>query len=35
MFIHANPWWSMAIFAVDMLIIYGLAAYGGARLRLR
>ena len=32
-FAHANPWWSMAVFAVDMLIIYGLAAYGGARLR--
>lgn len=35
MFVHANPWWSMAIFAVDMLVIYGLAAYGGRRLRVR
>lgn len=34
MFIHANPWWSMAMFAVDILVIYGLAAYAGARLRL-
>jgi hypothetical protein len=33
MFIHANPWWSMAMFAVDILVIYGLAAYAGARLR--
>ena len=33
MFLHANPWWSMAMFAVDILIIYGLAVYGGARLR--
>lgn len=23
------PFWSLAIFAVDILIIYGLAAYGG------
>jgi hypothetical protein len=35
MFVHANPWWSMAVFAIDMLIIYGLAVYGGARLRVR
>ncbi len=35
MFVHANPWWSMAMFAVDILIIYGLAAYAGARLRLQ
>ena len=25
------PFWSLAIFAIDILIIYGLAAYGGAR----
>src|SRR4051812_33712195 len=25
----AYPFWSLAIFAVDVLIIYGLAAYGG------
>lgn len=25
----AYPFWSLAIFAIDILIIYGLAAYGG------
>ena len=29
--IPAYPWWSLAIFAVDIMIIYGLAAYGGQR----
>ena len=29
--IPAYPFWSLAIFAVDILIIYGLAAYGGQR----
>lgn len=33
LFVHANPWWAMAMFAVDILIIYGLAVYAGARLR--
>jgi hypothetical protein len=28
-FISAFPLWSLAIFAIDVLIIYGLAAYGG------
>ena len=32
-FMPANPWWGLAMFAVDILIIYGLVAYGGARLR--
>jgi hypothetical protein len=32
-FVPAYPWWSLAMFAVDILIIYGLAVYGGARLR--
>jgi hypothetical protein len=32
-FVSAYPWWSMAMFAVDILIIYGLAVYGGAKLR--
>ena len=32
-FVHANPWWAAAIFAVDVLVIYGLAVYGGSRLR--
>jgi hypothetical protein len=27
--IPAYPFWSLAIFAVDILIIYGLTAYGG------
>jgi hypothetical protein len=29
--IPAYPFWSLTIFAVDVLIIYGLAAYGGQR----
>jgi hypothetical protein len=29
--IPAYPFWGLAIFAVDILIIYGLAAYGGDR----
>ena len=32
MSIPAYPLWSLAIFAVDILIIYGLATYGGKRL---
>ena len=32
-FAPAYPWWSIAMFSVDILIIYGLVAYGGARLR--
>ena len=35
MFVHANPWWAVAMFTIDMLVIYGLAAYGGSRLRTR
>jgi hypothetical protein len=27
----AYPFWSLAVFAIDVLIIYGLAAYGGQR----
>jgi hypothetical protein len=34
LFVPAYPWWSIAIFAVDVLIIYALAAYGGRRARL-
>jgi hypothetical protein len=33
MFVPAYPWWAIAMFSVDVLIIYGLAAYGGHRLR--
>ena len=32
-FLPAFPLWAMAIFAVDILIIYGLTAYGGKRLK--
>jgi len=35
MSIPAYPLWSLAIFAVDILIIYGLAAYGGKRLAIQ
>jgi hypothetical protein len=33
MFIQAYPFWSLAIFSVDILIIYALAVYGGSKLR--
>ena len=33
MFIPVYPWWGIAMFAVDLLIIYALAVYGGARLK--
>jgi hypothetical protein len=29
--IPSYPFWSLAIFAIDIMIIYGLAAYGGQR----
>jgi hypothetical protein len=32
-FVPAYPWWSLAMFTVDLLIIYALAVYGGKRLR--
>jgi len=32
-FVPAYPWWALAMFSIDVLIIYGLAVYGGARLR--
>jgi hypothetical protein len=32
-YLPAFPLWSMAIFAVDILIIYGLAVYGGKQLK--
>jgi hypothetical protein len=31
--IPAYPFWSLAVFTIDILIIYGLAAYGGGRRR--
>lgn len=30
--IPGYPFWSLAVFGVDLLIIYGLAAYGGRRM---
>ena len=33
MMVQAYPWWSVAVFAVDVLVIYALAVYGGSRLR--
>ncbi len=32
--IPAYPFWALCVFAIDILIIYGLAAYGGQRLSL-
>jgi hypothetical protein len=29
MFVQAYPFWSMIVFAADVLVIYGLAVYGG------
>ena len=31
MFIQAYPWWSLVVFACDVLVIYALAVYGGKR----
>jgi hypothetical protein len=33
LFVQAYPWWSVAAFATDVVIIYALAAYAGPRLR--
>lgn len=33
LFVPAYPWWAMAAFSVDVLIIYALAVHGGARLQ--
>jgi len=33
MFLPAYPFWALAMFTVDMLIIYALAVYGGHKLR--
>ena len=32
-FLPAYPFWALSMFTVDMLIIYGLAVYGGPQLR--
>jgi hypothetical protein len=29
LFIPAYPWWSLSIFALDILVLYGLVAHGG------
>jgi hypothetical protein len=34
MIMQAYPFWSLCIFALDVLVIYALAAYGGSRTRL-
>ncbi len=28
-FIPASPWWALVLFTLSLLVIYGLAAYGG------
>jgi hypothetical protein len=33
MFLQAQPWWAMTMFTIDILVIYGLVAYGGHKLR--
>src|SRR3954468_179124 len=33
MFVPVYPWWAIAMFTLDVLIIYGLATYAGSRLR--
>jgi hypothetical protein len=30
-FVPAYPWWSISMFTIDILIIYGLAVYGGKK----
>ncbi len=32
-FIQAYPWWSLAMFSADIIIIYALAVYAGPRLK--
>jgi hypothetical protein len=32
-FVPVYPWWAVAMFSVDVLIIYALAVYGGRRLQ--
>lgn len=33
MMIQAYPFWSLCVFAIDLVVIYALAVYGGAKLR--
>ena len=32
-FVPAYPWWSISMFTIDILIIYGLVAYAGRQMR--
>ena len=34
MIMQAYPWWSLAMFTLDLLVVYGLVVYGGRRVRL-
>ena len=33
LFIQASPYWALAMFTVDILVIYGLTVYGGLTVR--
>jgi hypothetical protein len=33
LFLPAYPFWALALFSIDVLVIYGLATYAGSRLR--
>ena len=33
LFVPVYPWWALAMFTLDVLVIYGLAVYAGSRLR--
>jgi hypothetical protein len=33
LFVPVYPWWAIAMFTLDVLIIYGLTVYAGSRLR--
>ena len=33
MFVTVYPWWGIAMFTLDILVIYGLIVYAGKRLR--
>jgi len=33
LFVPVYPWWGIAMFTLDVLVIYGLAVYAGSRLR--
>jgi hypothetical protein len=34
MFVPAYPWWALAMFSVDVLVVYGLARYAGSPVRM-